>query len=104
MNTEPPWPSQIKVHQDKVNDARGYPGEFAHSRKWPDSAGRREWHELPPSERNQRLVPTIANIAPCGSRQLAIQLPPGTCVGPWMIWPPPFVTRFIAASTASTLK
>ena len=52
----------------------------------------------------QPLGPTIAKMAPCGSRQWAIQLPPGTCMGPWMIWPPAPFTRAIAASTASTLK
>src|SRR6266404_2218636 len=53
---------------------------------------------------DQPLGPTIAKIAPCGSRQWAIQLPPGTCVGPWMTWPPLSFTRAIAASTAWTLK
>jgi hypothetical protein len=52
---------------------------------------------------DQRLLPTNAKMAPCGSRQCAIQLPPGTCIGPWMIWPPASVTRAIAASTAPTL-
>jgi hypothetical protein len=53
---------------------------------------------------SQPLGPTIAKMAPCGSRPWAIQLPPGTCKGPWMIWPPLSFTRAIAASTAATLK
>jgi hypothetical protein len=72
-----------------VIDAHGYPGGFAHSREWLDCSATTNGHELPPSQRDQRLVPSIANVAPCGSRQFAIQLPPGTCVGPWMVWPPP---------------
>jgi NAD(P)-dependent dehydrogenase (short-subunit alcohol dehydrogenase family) len=58
----------------------------------------------PCREPSQPLGPTIAKMAPCGSRPWAIQLPPGTCMGPWMIWPPASFTRAIAASTASTLK
>jgi len=58
----------------------------------------------PCREPSHPLGPTIAKMAPCGSRPWAIQLPPGTCMGPWMIWPPASFTRAIAASTASTLK
>src|ERR1700730_11773754 len=58
----------------------------------------------PCREPSQPLGPTIAKMAPCRSRPWAIQLPPWTCMGPWMIWPPASFTRAIALSTASTLK
>jgi hypothetical protein len=48
--------------------------------------------------------PTSANIAPCGSSACAIQEPPGTCMGPLMICPPPAFTRSTAASMLSMLK
>lgn len=36
---------------------------------------------------------TIPKMALCGSRQLAIHLPPGTSMGPWITVPPPCLTR-----------
>lgn len=51
-----------------------------------------------------RTGATIAKISPWGSRPWAIQLPPGTSIGPMMTLPPASVTRSIAASMASTLK
>jgi len=51
-----------------------------------------------------RTGATMAKISPWGSRPWAIQLPPGTSIGPMTSLPPAFVTRCIAASMASTLK
>jgi hypothetical protein len=48
--------------------------------------------------------PASANIAPCGSIAWAIQEPPGTSIGPLMIFPPPAVVFAMAASMSSTLK
>ena len=47
---------------------------------------------------------TRENIAPCGSWPLMIQPPPGTCMGPFKIFPPPDSTRLMAALIESTWK
>ena len=45
------------------------------------------------------LLLTSENMAPWGSWPLMIQLPPGTCMGPFSTFPPPALTR----STSSPL-
>ena len=50
------------------------------------------------------LLLTSENMAPRGSWPWIIQPPPGTCIGPLMIFPPPDSTRLTAAQIESTLK
>ena len=50
------------------------------------------------------LLLTRENVAPWGSWPLMIQLLPGTCMGPLRTWPPPALTRLMAAPMESTLK
>src|SRR5580698_6510102 len=59
--------------------------------------------EAAKSRQGYRFGATSANSAPCGSTPLMIQLPPGTCTGPWTTCPPADFTRSSAASAASTV-
>src|SRR6185437_13024909 len=43
-----------------------------------------------------------ANMPPCGSVAWAIQLPPGTCIGPFRMRPPPPLTALAALSMSAT--
>ncbi len=52
----------------------------------------------------QRSFATSANIAPCGSVACTIHWPPGTCIGPFTIWPPLALIASMHGSSFGTLK